>query len=97
MGKSMAILSMTFEWDENKNEDNAQKHNISFKEAQYAFFDKSRIIMKDEKHSHIEDRFFCIGKIDTGIVTVRFTMRNSNIRIYGAGYWREGKKKYEKQ
>jgi hypothetical protein len=32
-----------------------------------------------------------------GIVTVRFTMRNHNIRIFGAGFWRQGRKKYEEQ
>ncbi len=77
---------MTFEWDNNKNIDNCLKHKISFEKAQYAFFDNNRMILKDEKHSIVEDRFFCIGMIDTGIVTVRFTMRKDNIRIIGAGY-----------
>ena len=88
---------MTFEWDEGKNQDNNLKHNISFEEAQYAFFDQDRIIYQDERHSLVEERFFCIGKIDGGIVTVRFTMRNQTIRIFGAGYWREGRKLYEKR
>lgn len=88
---------MTFEWDEGKNQDNNLKHNISFEEAQYAFFDQDRIIYKDERHSLVEERFFCIGKIDDGIVTVRFTMRNQAIRIFGAGYWREGRRLYEKR
>jgi uncharacterized DUF497 family protein len=87
---------MTFEWDDRKNLENHLKHNITFEEAQYAFFDRNRIILKDEKHSIDEDRFFCIGQIDKGIVTVRFTMRRNNIRIIGAGYWREGRKLYQK-
>ena len=36
---------MTFEWDENKNQDNIVKHNVSFEMAQEAFFDKNRIIL----------------------------------------------------
>ncbi len=88
---------MTFEWDENKNQENSEKHNVSFNEAQYAFFDKHRIILKDEKHSQNEDRYFCIGQIEYGIVTVRFTMRKENIRIFGAGYWRTGRKLYEQK
>ncbi len=83
---------MTFEWDENKNQINQQRHNISFDEAQLAFFDSERIILRDVKHSISEERFFCIGKTKTDIITVRFTMRNQNIRIFGAGYWREGRK-----
>lgn len=88
---------MTFEWDDNKNIENQLKHNVSFEEAQFAFFDVDRVIIKDEKHSQDEDRYFCLGKIDKGIVTVRFTMRNNNIRIFGAGFWRSGRKEYEKR
>jgi uncharacterized DUF497 family protein len=88
---------MTFEWDESKNQENIKKHHVSFEVAQGAFFDKNRIIIKDKKHSKNEERFFCIGKDENGIVTVRFTMRNENIRIFGAGYWREGRSKYEQK
>ena len=88
---------MTFEWDENKNSENIDKHKVSFELAQEAFFDKKRIIIKDKKHSKTEERFFCIGDDGNGIVTVRFTIRNENIRILGAGYWREGRYKYEQK
>ena len=88
---------MTFEWDENKNLENIEKHNVSFEIAQEAFYDKKRILLKDKRHSKKEERFFCIGNDGNGIVTVRFTMRNGNIRIFGAGYWREGRYKYEQK
>ncbi len=88
---------MKFEWDEFKNQENIQKHNISFEKAQEAFFDKKRIILKDEKHSSKEARFFCIGYDNAGILTVRFTIRDDHIRIIGAGYWRKGKAIYEKE
>jgi len=88
---------MTFEWDENKNLDNIVKHKVSFEIAQEAFFDKNRIIVKDKKHSKREERYFCIGDDGNGIITVRFTVRNENIRIIGAGYWREGRYKYEQK
>jgi|SRR5271157_2882711 uncharacterized DUF497 family protein len=87
-----------FEWDEKKNIANQQKHGISFNFAQYAFDDPKRIIAKDLEHSApYETRYYCFGKIQEGIVTVRFTYRNETIRIYGAGYWRKGKKIYEEQ
>jgi len=88
---------MTFEWDESKNVLNKEKHNISFEEAQFAFLDPKRIILEDKKHSIEEDRFFCIGQIESGIVTVRFTIRKNVIRLFGAGYWREGKLRYEER
>ena len=86
---------MTFEWDENKNSENIAKHKVSFEKAQDAFFDVNRIILENVKHSVSEKLYFCIGKTDEGILTVRFTMRGQIIRIFGAGYWRQGKKRYE--
>jgi len=50
----------------------------------------------DSKHTREEERFFCIGKVEHKIITVRFTYREGKIRIFGAGYWRKGKVFYEK-
>lgn len=80
-----------FVWDEIKNKENQKKHSVSFEEAQFAFLDKNRIIAQDLEHSKIEERFYCFGQINNEILTVRFTYRNSKIRIFGAGYWRKGK------
>lgn len=86
-----------FEWDEEKDLDNQTKHGVSFSLAQRAFFDPRRVIAEDIEHSNDEDRFYCIGRVDDGIMTVRFTYRDKVIRIYGAGYWRKGRKLYEEQ
>jgi len=86
-----------FEWNSEKNNDNIEKHNISFQEAQYAFSDEKRVIAQDLEHSETEKRYFCFGEIKEGIVTVRFTMRGEKIRIFGAGFWRKGKRVYEKE
>ena len=86
-----------FEWDEQKDKENKNKHGVSFYDAQYAFADKSRIILEDAIHSDQEKRYFCIGETKEGILTVRFTFRAEKIRIIGAGYWRKGKKIYEKE
>lgn len=89
---------MEFEWDDSKNTLNIHKHKLPFYEAQTAFLDRKRIILPDTKHSSKEKRYFCIGKTSTGgIATVRFTKRNGRIRIIGAGYWREGVKRYDQQ
>lgn len=84
-----------FEWDEKKNKENQAKHGVSFLLAQHAFLDLNRVIVEDINHSTEEDRFYCIGRVDDDIITVRFTYRGNIIRIYGAGYWRKGKKIYE--
>ena len=89
---------MDFEWDPFKNEINEDKHGVSFARAQYAFGDFRRIISIDKMHStDKEKRYFCYGKIEGRVLTVRFTYRSGKIRIFGAGFWREGKAEYEKK
>ena len=83
-----------FEWDEKKDRENQRKHGISFARAQHAFGDPDRVIAEDVAHSQVERRYYCIGKVDDGIMTVRFTYRRRKIRIIGAGYWRTGKEIY---
>ncbi|MBU1042774.1 MAG: BrnT family toxin [Candidatus Omnitrophica bacterium] len=91
------MAKTTFEWDDTKDRVNQEKHSVPFVIAQFAFFDPNRIIARDLKHSKKEKRYYCIGKIDSGIITVRFTYRKKIIRIIGAGYWRKGKVLYEKK
>lgn len=86
-----------FKWDENKNQSNIKKHGVSFEYAMQAFIDPKRLTLYDYDHSQGEDRFFCIGKTDEGILTVRFTIRDDTIRIIGAGFWRKGKQRYEER
>ena len=86
-----------FEWDAEKDRINQAKHNVSFALAQRAFLDPCRVIVEDMSHTSEEERFYCIGRVDDGIMTVRFTYRHNVIRIYGAGYWRKGRKIYEEQ
>ena len=87
----------SFEWDEAKNEANQEKHGISFEEAQKAFLDANRVIALDKTHSGHEKRFYCMGYVTGGVLTVRFTFRSGKIRIIGAGFWRKGKKVYEEK
>jgi len=87
----------SFDWDEGKDRENQTKHNVSFMMAQHAFFDPHRVIVEDVDHSSEEERFYCIGRVGGSIMTVRFTYRGNIIRIYGAGYWRKGRKIYEEQ
>ena len=89
-------MNISFEWDENKNEENIHKHKVSFSTAQYAFLNPKRVIAEDIEHSFDEKRYFCIGIVKGGVLTVRFTYREDKIRIIGAGYWRHGKDIYEK-
>lgn len=86
-----------FEWDDTKDKPNQNKHGVSFALAQLAFLDHNRVILEDLEHSGDEKRYYCLGSVASGIMTVRFTYQKNKIRIIGAGYWRKGKKIYERE
>ena len=52
-----SLRNLVFEYDEEKNRKNIEKHGISFKTAARVFFDYDRIEMYDEEHSAEEDRY----------------------------------------
>ena len=86
-----------FDWDSEKDRENRSKHGISFSDAQLAFADPRRVIAEDLSHSSSEKRYYCFGEVAGGILTVRFTYREGVIRIFGAGYWRKGKRIYDRE
>jgi len=49
-----------FEWDENQDNTNQEKHGVSFSLAQLVFLDHSRIILEDLEHSIDEKRYYCL-------------------------------------
>ena len=86
-----------FDWDEDKDAKNQKKHGVSLTLAQLAFVDPKRVIAEDLSHGSGEQRYFCFGQVGAGVLTVRFTYREDVIRIHGAGYWRKGKRIYERE
>lgn len=59
---------MAFEYDEQKNRINLQKHGISFKSGARVFFDYDRIEFFDDEHSNDENRYDTIGDTSAGMV-----------------------------
>ena len=55
------MKSIDFEWDEDKNRINQDKHKISFEEAKTVFYDLKALIIDDPDHSEKEDRFIILG------------------------------------
>ena len=86
-----------FIWDLERESSNIEKHGVDFTAALKVFLDPRRKIFTDSQHSNDEQRYFCIGKVGDRIMTVRFTYRDEIIRIFGAGYWRKGRRYYEKE
>ncbi len=87
---------MNFEWDPLKDLENQQKHGVGFAEAVRAWLDPRRVTRADRKHSsRQEQRYFLLGQVSDGVLTVRYMRRGETVRIIGAGYWRDGRTIYE--
>ena len=52
---------LRYEWDENKNRINQEKHKISFEEAKTVFYDLEALVIDDPEHSEEEERFIILG------------------------------------
>ena len=74
---------MKFEWDEDNNIINKEKHKISFETAVFVFDDPYYIEMFDFEHSVDEDRYIAIGKVGD-VLFVVFTERKETIRLISA-------------
>lgn len=79
----MVVLKepIEFEWDEgNKNKN--ERHGVTAKEIEKAFFDSGKVIFKDVLHSQEEERYIALGKTDAGrLLYTVFTMRKEKVHI----------------
>lgn len=74
-----------YEWDENKNQKNIEKHGIGFEVAVEVFSDSNAIVQFNrEIDGEIRDQI--IGRIDGEVVIlfVVFTKRGAKIRLISA-------------
>ena len=75
---------MLFEWDEDKNRANVQKHKIDFADIP-AIFNSPMLIELDERKDYADDRWIGIGFLRDIVVVVVFTERRQDtIRIISA-------------
>ena len=71
-----------FEWDENKNKSNKQKHGVDFEKATKVFEDENRLKIESEKNNEL--RVLTIGKILNLVYAVVYHVRSSVFRIISA-------------
>ena len=71
-----------YEWDENKNDSNQEKHKLAFEDATDVFNDEERLKFNSDKNG--ETRILTIGKAFQMIVSVVYTTRDLVIRIISA-------------
>lgn len=75
-----------FDWDTG-NARKGEKHSVSQAEAEQIFFDQKLLVVEDDKHSRIEQRFHALGTTADGRrLHVTFTLRDEYtlIRVISA-------------
>jgi uncharacterized protein len=72
---------MEFEWDENKNRKNIEKHKIDFSDASVIFGGEYR--RKKSPYPH-EERWLATGEVRGKKITVVYTIRGDKYRIISA-------------
>ena len=88
-------MSLIFEWDEKKADDNLRKHGVSFDEAKTVFNDPFSVTIYDPDHSSDEQRYIDIGLSSKGrLIVVSYIERGEKIRIINS---REATKKEERE
>lgn len=75
--------TIQFEWDEEKNRINKEKHGIDFQTAIHVFDDENRIEIYDVEHSIDEDRYNTIGLVHDMLFVV-YTERKDILRMVSA-------------
>ena len=76
---------LEFEWDDDKAESSARKHQVTFPEAQTVFGDPLALTGYDPDHSDEEDRFITMGtSLEGRLLVVSHTDRENAIRIISA-------------
>ena len=81
------MKSVTFSWDDRKNNANKKKHGVSFEEAQTVFFDENAIEYDDPDHSEEEDRYLMLGfsyRLRVLVVSHSLLKSGQEIRIISA-------------
>ena len=79
--------TIQFEWDENKNSINKEKHHIAFEEAATVFYDEEALVIDDPEHSEEEERFIILGfskKANLLVVCHCYRESDTVIRIISA-------------
>ena len=72
---------MKFEWDEDKNESNIQKHGLDFADAE-DIFQSFMLVALDTRFDYDEDRYVGIGLLRNNVVVVVYTeLEDDVIRI----------------
>lgn len=71
---------MNYEWDENKQQINLNKHKIDFIDAVYFNWETAQVV-EDTRYDYNEQRFIACGFLFEKLVMMVFTVCGENIRV----------------
>lgn len=84
---------MEFEWNDEKREQNLDKHGVDFLDAAL-IFDGPILTMEDQREDYGELRFISLGMVGDVTYAVIHTERNGKTRLISA--WKGGRKENER-
>ena len=74
-----------FEWDAGNALKSVDKHGVSCEEAESVFAEEKLLILKDELHSQVEDRWHAFGESNQErLLSITFTTRGNYLRVISA-------------
>ncbi len=75
---------LSFDWDDDKAEENYATHGVSFELAKLVFNDPFAVERVDDRQDYGEERFVLIGMAREVVLFVVYTEREERIRLISA-------------
>jgi len=73
-----------FEWDEDKNRTNLEKHGIAFEDVLSVFESREALILEDRRRDYGEARYVILCPLEEVLVHVTYAVRSASIRLISA-------------
>jgi hypothetical protein len=87
-----------FEWDEDKNRRNLEKHGVAFEDVLAVFASRESLGLQDRRKDYGEPRYVVLCPLGDVLVHVTYTVRGGSIRLISARRaGRREKREYERR
>ena len=83
---------MNFEWNNDKNQINYEKHGLNFEDVRILFLGET-VTFHDDRYDYGEERFVTLGEIEKRVIVVVHTQRGPMTRIISMRKANEREKK----
>ncbi|MGH6897016.1 MAG: BrnT family toxin [Geminicoccaceae bacterium] len=73
-----------FEWDDDKNRRNLEKHGVAFEDVLSVFASREALNLEDRRKDYGEPRYIVLCPLEDVLVHVTYTVRGGSIRLISA-------------